>query len=91
MQKKLWFCGVVFGVLVLNTFSFALVSETVAQEPAAKTTSDEEDPATLTRIRTLIRQLEANELDKRDEAETELVKLGALSLKFLPSMPLATR
>ncbi len=86
MQKKLWFYTVFWGVLVLNTFSLALVNSTCAQEPAAKTTTDEEDPATLTRIRSLIRQLEANELDKRDEAETELVKLGALSLKFLPSV-----
>lgn len=66
-------------LVVSGCFTAFNVGANFAQE-APESTKD------LARLRTLIRQLEDNELVRRDEAEAEIIGLGKAALQFLPSV-----
>ncbi|MFO0943547.1 MAG: hypothetical protein U0930_22655 [Pirellulales bacterium] len=64
--------------LTLQHRSFAIPIEPQVQQA--------DEAATLGKVRALVRQLESDELAKRDEAETELIKLGQVALRLLPTI-----
>ncbi len=70
--------GLLLVASALNQQHFAIAKEPKNQQA--------DDAATLGKVRALIRQLESDELAKRDEAETELIKLGPVALKLLPTI-----
>lgn len=73
------------GGFVVNWTASAQDDPPAKPQAPDKSTSDEA-PANLDRIRQLISHLDSDELAQRDEAESELVKLGPDVLKYLPSI-----
>lgn len=80
--KIIWVPASVIGLLLggstFNHQSTAIAAETPVQQ--------DDEAATIAKVRALLRQLESDELEKRDMAETELIKLGQPALRLLPTI-----